>query len=220
MKHLAWVLVTVTGKSYNQVLGIINELVNDVQLKNHIIEWAKKINFPYTLDPAARYGRRILWYVLVRILKPEVVVESGVHHGLGSCVLSAAIMKNRNEGFKGELYTVDIVPESGGLVQAPYKEFVNMTVENSLDFLRSFNRPINLFIHDSDHSAQHELEEYQIISDKLLGDSVIISDNAHATDVLPTFAAETGRLFSYFQEFPIHHFYPGAGAGIAYKPRG
>ena len=167
----------------------------------------------------ARYGRRILWYVLVRTLKPSVIIESGVHKGLGTCVLSAAIMKNRAEGFKGDLYAVDIDPEAGELVQLPYKDVVKMTIQDSLDYLKTFDKSIDLFIHDSDHSVQHEFEEYQIIADKLSDESVIISDNAHSTDVLPDFAVKTGRCFAYFQESPIHHFYPGAGTGIAYKPK-
>ena len=219
MKHLAWTLVPITGKSYNQIREVINEIVTDMNLKSHITEWTGKSNAVYTMDPVARYGRRILWYVLVRTLKPEVIIESGVHMGLGTCVLSAAVIKNRIEGSKVDLYAVDIAPGAGELVQSPYKDVVKLTIQDSLDYLRTFDKSIDLFIHDSDHSAQHESEEYEIIADKLSDESVVISDNGHVTDVLPHFAVKTDRCFTYFQESPIHHFYPGAGAGIAYKPK-
>ena len=219
MKHLAWTLVPITGKSYDQIRGMINEIVTDVNLKSHITEWTGKSKMVHFTDPVTRYGRRILWYALVRTLKPSVIIESGVHRGLGTCVLSAAITKNRAEGFEGNLYAVGIDPEAGELVQSPYKDVVKLTIQDSLDYLKTFDKSIDLFIHDSDHSAQHEFEEYQIIADKLSDESVIISDNAHSTDVLPDFAVKTGRCFTYFQESPIHHFYLGIGTGIAYKPK-
>ena len=219
MKHLAWTLVPITEKSYDQIRGVINEIVTDMNLKRHITEWHPKGNYAQITDPVARYGRRILWYVLVRTLKPGVIIESGVHTGLGTCVLSAAIIKNRAEGFKGNLYAVDIDPKAGGLVQSTYKDVVKLSIQDSLGYLRTFDKSIDLFIHDSDHTAQHELSEYQIIKDKLSSEAVIISNNAHVTDVLPDFAAKTGLCFTCFQESPIHHFYPGAGVGIAYKPK-
>ncbi len=217
MKHLAWTLVQVTSKPYEQIRKIINEIVTDTNLKDHISEWTKKNNTTNNMDPLARYGRRILWYVLVRVIKPEVVIESGIHNGLGTCVLSAAIMRNNAEGSKGRLYAIDINPKAGVLVQSPYKDVVKLTIQDSLDYLKKFEGPIDLFIHDSDHSADHESEEYRIITDKLSSKSVVVSDNAHATDVLSDFALKTGRCFAYFQESPINHFYPGAGAGVAYR---
>ena len=84
--------------------------------------------------------KRILWYALVRTLKPSVIIESGVHRGLGTCVLSAAITKNRAEGFKGDLYAVDIDPKAGELVQSPYKDVVKLTIQDSLDYLKTFDK--------------------------------------------------------------------------------
>ena len=218
MKHLAWTLVPVTGESYSNIRKVMGEIATDKRLENHIIEWTEKTIAVHTRDPIVHYGRRILWYVLVRILKPEVVIESGVHNGVGTCLLSAAVMRNKAEGYKGNVYAVDIAPEAGKLVQPPYDDIADVVIQDSLDYLRAFKKPIDLFIHDSDHSTLHEQQEYDIIEEKLSERSVIISDNAHHTDVLPDFAVKTGRCFSYFQESPSHHFYPGAGAGIAYNP--
>jgi hypothetical protein len=47
----------------------------------------------------------------------------------------------------------------------------------------------------------------------------VLSDNAHATYALMTWAEATGRQFSYFAEQPADHWYPGGGIGLAHSAR-
>src|SRR5207249_3333385 len=61
----------------------------------------------------ARYGRRIGWYVAVRALRPSLVVETGVHEGLGSALLLRALQRNAPDGADGRLLSVDIDPKAG-----------------------------------------------------------------------------------------------------------
>jgi hypothetical protein len=46
-------------------------------------------------------GRRLGWYAAARLLKPKVIVETGVDYGLGSCVMCAALLRNASEGHPG-----------------------------------------------------------------------------------------------------------------------
>ena len=55
---------------------------------------------------------------------------------------------------------MDIDPEAGELVQSPYKDVVKLTIQDSLDYLKTFDKSIDIFIHHSDHSTQHEFEEF------------------------------------------------------------
>ena len=75
---------------------------------------------------------------------------------------------------------------------------------------------IDLFINDSDHSANYEFLEYQAISNKLSDSAVILGDNSHVTNSLMQFSKETKREFLFFQEKPLEHWYPGAGIGISF----
>ncbi len=78
---------------------------------------------------------------------------------------------------------------------------------------------IDLFINDSDHSADYELEEYRTVETKLSPDAIILGDNSHISKSLCTFARETGRKFLFFAEQPQGHWYPGAGIGICFSDK-
>ena len=218
MKHLAWTLVPVTGNTYERIRSIITEVTTDKNLERHIISWLQKDHDTHTAnDPIVHYGRTILWYVLARIKKPKVIVQSGIHRGMGTCVLSSAVIRNKAEGFPCHLYAIDIAPDAGALVQPPYNDSVERTVIDSLDYLESFKKSIDLFIGDINHPIQRETDEYQVISSKLSKDSIILSNTTQSTDALPDFAVKTNRQFTFFQEAPAHHFSYGNGIGIAYK---
>jgi hypothetical protein len=77
---------------------------------------------------------------------------------------------------------------------------------------------VDLFIHDSDHTAEHEGREFAAIEDRLAPGGLVLSDNAHATDELAKFAERTGRRFLFFDERPDGHWYTGAGIGAALPP--
>lgn len=154
---------------------------------------------------------------MVRAKKPKVVVETGVDKGLGSCVLAAALLKNRAEGHDGHLYGTDIDPEAGFLLNGRYAEVGEVLYGDSIESLIALDETIDVFINDSDHSADYEGREYETISEKLADDAVILGDNAHETDRLFQFAQASGRKFLYFGELPADHWYSGGGIGFAYR---
>ena len=44
----------------------------------------------------------------------------------------------------------------------------------------------------------------------------MLSDNAHDSDALSTWAEKNGRRFSFFKECPENHLYAGDGIGAAW----
>ena len=215
-KHLAWTLSLVTSAPLATVEQFLTELDQDGILKSHIRQRTAESSRRLTADGEARYGRRAGWYALVRALKPKVVVETGVDKGLGTCVLAAALLKNRAEGHEGHLYATDIDPSAGFLFADPYAQVGKIVYGDSITTLQAMTEPIDLFIADSAHTAEYERGEYDTVRSRLSPHAVVISDNAHVTQELSRFAECTGRQFLYFQECPQTHFYPGAGIGIAY----
>jgi len=172
------------------------------------------------IDPKLRdievgFGRREGWYALVRALKPKVVVETGVHHGVGACVLTAALMKNAEEGYAGRYYGTDNDPNAGRLLTARYAEFGQVLYGDSIDSLSSLEDSIDVFINDSDHSADYEAREYIVVGPKLSEKSLVLGDNSHVTTILNDWARSNGRPFVFFREEPNDHWYPGAGIGIS-----
>ena len=167
-------------------------------------------------NQSIHYARRVGWYAVIRVLKPKVVVETGIHAGIGSCVICAALQKNEEEGFAGKYYGLDINPQAGYLLQPPYSEFGELIYASSDETLKSFGRQIDILINDSDHSADYEAMEYEIAKEYLSESSVILGDNSHCTDKLFKFAVANGMKYLFYSEKPKDHWYPGAGIGCAY----
>lgn len=161
------------------------------------------------------FGRRLGWYAVARILKPSVIVETGVDRGHGSLILCAALLRNAAEGKPGRYFGTDLRPEAGQLLDDKYAEVGRILVGDSIASLSALNETIDLFINDSDHSADYEYREYETVFPKLSERAVILGDNAHFTDKLARFSREKGRRFLFFKEDPLNHWYIGAGIGIS-----
>lgn len=171
------------------------------------------------IDKSPSFGRRLGWYGIARALRPRVIVETGVDRGLGSVLLCAALQRNTAEGFAGRYYGTDNNPLAGVLLDEPWSRYGKILYGDSIESLGKLGETIDLFINDSDHSAEYEYREYQTIKPLLSDRAVILSDNAHANDMLLRFSEENGRRFLFFKEAPRGHWYPGAGIGISFPYR-
>ncbi len=215
--QLVGFLSVVTGIEPKPIFEVLSELDQDLELRSHIDRLTMDSAWRYKSDTATFYGKRLGWYALIRLLKPKVVVETGIDKGLGTIVMASALIRNKQEGFPGKIFGVDINPAAGFLIQNKYKEVSEILYGDSLTVLKEFQPTIDLFINDSDHSEEHEAAEYDIIQNRLSSNSVVIGDNAHVTDKLFQFSIKTGRQFLFFQENPKDHWYPGCGIGVSYK---
>ena len=216
-RYLGSLISNITNIHFNTVMSYIKELEEDNELRNHISNEAKRSKFAYLTDDDVKFGRRIGWYALARAIKPRTIIETGVDKGLGSCVLAAALKRNKEEGYEGRYYGTDINPEAGFLFTGQYAGYGSILYGDSIESLKNFKGNIDLFINDSDHSAEYEAEEYKIIADKFSEHAVIIGDNSDTTDKLLEFSLETNRHFLFFQERPQKHWFPGAVSGFAFK---
>ena len=121
--------------------------------------------------------RRLLLYVLVRILNPDTVVETGVASGDSSVAILQALQDNRHGG---KLFSIDrlttgeLLPD--GTRYPTHSEGVGWCVPDELrtqwhlvlgdakpilpDLLSSL-KSIDIFLHDSLHTEEHMMWEYQ-----------------------------------------------------------
>lgn len=214
--YLAEMLAVALNETPKKISAYLAELDGDEALRAEIgsrVARAGRIN----ADPVARYGRRMGWYAVVRCLKPGLVVETGVDKGLGAMTLCAALLKNRAEGYPGHYIGTDIDPDAGVLFGSEYRAVGEIRYGDSIETLSALDEPIDLFINDSDHSADYEAREYDVIASKLSPTAFVLGDNAHSTDALQRFSRAHGRHFMFFREEPKDHWYPGAGIGISFK---
>lgn len=214
--HLAETISIVTGKQAGEVESAFLELQEDHDLAERVRAGTMDGPMRWVSDRVARYGRRLGWYAMVRLLKPRIVVETGVDKGLGAVVICAALLRNSAEGSPGRYFGIDINPAAGHLLCAPYTTTGQMVYGDSLQVLSGFTPHIDLFINDSDHSAGFEYQEYKTIRAKLAEGAAILGDNCHESDSLLRFSHECGRRFLFWREQPKDHWYPGAGIGFSY----
>jgi len=219
LNYLAHVVAIACGKPVTEILAYIDEIRHDTELHAFLNASLRRRGEPVAPDVASPFGRRIGWYAFVRAIKPEVVIETGVDRGHGSLVLCAGLLRNAAEGRPGRYYGTDIDTGAGWLLAGKYAEIGKILYGDSIESISKLDEPINLFINDSDHSADYEYREYQTIKPKLAPGAIILGDNAHGNDMLARFSDENGRHFLFFKEEPDRHWYPGAGIGISFDDR-
>ncbi len=216
-EHLAWFVSTVCGVPVGRVRGYFAELDADDQLRTHVERESARSARQALADRAARYGRRMGWYAMVRARGPALVVETGVDKGLGTCVMASALLRNAEEGRPGRLLSIDVNPDAGYLAAGPpWSLVVDLVTADSLHALTQIDEPVDLFLHDSDHAAGHEAAELEAIETHMSPAGLLLSDNASVTNVLAQHAEATGRRFLAFRETPADHWFPGEGIGAAW----
>lgn len=216
LDYLAHTVSLAAGIGFEAARAYIEEARADLALRDHVVRTTAQSDFRYQADARCHFGRRLGWYAFVRAVKPAVVVETGVDKGHGAVLLCAALLRNRDEGHAGRYYGTDINPRAGWLLKAPYDQVGRILYGDSIKSLKALGEKIDLFINDSDHSAEYEYNEYRAVRDSLSPSAIILGDNAHATGKLAQFSREQGRRFLFFGEVPKDHWYPGAGIGISF----
>lgn len=212
-RNLGYLVETIScalGRPREEIAGFIQEAQTDTEINAAALATTPKVKV------SCPFGRRLGWYAIARALKPRVIVETGVERGHGSLILCAALLRNASDGSPGRYFGTDIRPEAGQLLAGKYASMGQILYGDSIESLTKLEGPIDLFINDSDHSADYEYREYKTVAGKLSPRAIILGDNAHVTDKLMQFSREAGRQFLFFKEEPLDHWYPGAGIGISF----
>jgi predicted O-methyltransferase YrrM len=215
LNYLAHTISFVTGDSVAQIEKYMQEPLDDFELIN-TVRWTARHVDAQVSDDTCKFGRRLGWYAIVRSCRPRLVVETGVDKGLGAVLLCSALMRNSDLGSPGEYIGTDINPNAGAFFQAPYNRFGKIMYGDSIESLKKLTNQIDVFINDSDHSAEYEYREYRTIAANLSSQSIILGDNSHLTDKLMKFSREAERDFLFFKEEPDHHWFPGGGIGFSF----
>lgn len=129
-------------------------------------------------------------YMLIRILKPEVVIETGVAAGASSLLMLLAMERN----MKGELYSIDLpspqqtlsdgtfypAHEAGTVVPSQLRKRWHLILGDAreeLPKLLAQLEGIDIFLHDSLHTESHMLWEYRTAWPFITECGVLLSDD-------------------------------------------
>lgn len=208
-----WV-ATVVGCQAEDVEHLLYEAHTDRLLQQRLYDataarwwWTKR---------SPPFGKRLAWYAFARLLKPALIIETGVHDGLGSLLLLRALELNDSESAPGRLVSFDVNPRAGWIVgEHPLWE---LRVESSRDGLPAVlerGQPVGIFIHDSLHTYAHERFELETAAAHLAPGGLLISDNAHGTRALLDVCLDFGLHYHECNMPSRGHFYPAevTGAG-------
>lgn len=148
-------------------------------------EAARRLEDP---SPSSREAKKLL-YLAVRALRPELVVETGPFNGSASAFLLQALEDNG----AGRLLSFDLpaavdalqVPlprgrEPGWLVPDRLRhrfELVLGDVRSTLGPRLAAEPPLDLFFHDSLHTARQMLFEYRVAWRRLRPGGLLVSDD-------------------------------------------
>lgn len=134
-----------------------------------------------------------LLYYLVRVERPRLVLETGVSRGVSTTILLRAM----DENDRGELVSLDVLPDAGYLVDRdnPRWHFVVVDLQNPRRAFRdvvSDLGSIDLFFHDSDHSYKHQMSEYESVFPKLGRTGLFSSDDVNFSWAYLDFCVQHG----------------------------
>jgi methyltransferase family protein len=195
------------------------EVADDVEFDRLLHERLRKKR--WTRKQRPHFGRRLGWYVIARAVKPSLVVETGIHDGLGSVLLLRALHHNAIEGHDGRLISFDTNPHTGWLVSEPLGTrwrpvyaATSAALEHELE-----GQQVGMIVHDSEHTYECEHFELTTAVAHAAPTIALVSDNAHGSTALDDVATSLGIDYHFFRERPRDHFYPGAGIGFALLSR-
>ena len=165
---------------------------------------------------AIGYAEGVYLYAVLRQLRPEVAVETGVANGFSTSFSLLALDKNG----AGELHSVDLprevgrayeegafyegegragIPagsEPGWLIPPDLKQRWTLILGRTQDELPPLlDRlgTIDSFMHDSEHSFDCMWFEFNAAWPHLRPGGVLLSDDVNSTEAFPRFAREQGR---------------------------
>jgi predicted O-methyltransferase YrrM len=131
-------------------------------------------------------------YLLTRILKPRYVVETGVSAGRSSSYMLCALRDNEY----GELFSIDPDSAAGYAIPQKLKErwhFTNDTSEKTLPNLLEQLRQIDIFFHDSLHTYENMMFEFDTAWPHLNKNGLIIADNVNWNNAINDFYQKINR---------------------------
>jgi predicted O-methyltransferase YrrM len=206
-----------------------NEVLDDRELLMGVNARLKQVQRDYgftrgifarkQIDSADWFAfERILLYVLVRHLKPEAVLETGVYYGGNTTFLLAALHRNG----AGRLVSIDL-PDSairksgqnttavrhplvgdsehydprlrpGFIIPGYLKTQWDFIEGNSIDEIPKRQEIFDLYLHDSDHSMAFLTAELDKALPRLSPDATIIADDIDWSNAFFSFCVER-KLF-------------------------
>lgn len=200
------------GNLFGHVIELLNEsvILKEYEEKVERIDgWGTK-----KFDSLWQFRAfRIILYALIRDMRPSLVIETGVLHGMTSGFILEALVRNTC----GRLLSIDLpsyyesgpankdgydatLPkglEPGWLVPQRLREYWDLHLGKSVEVLHNLNADIGgvgLFCHDSEHTYPTMWQELNFAWDRLVPEGILVCDNVEANTAFFDFCRRVNRV--------------------------
>lgn len=154
-----------------------------------LLERYSAVTLAYDAAFAIEEGSAFLVYALVRLLRPSVVLETGVANGHSSALILDALRENGC----GELHSIDVSNDVGNLVFDKRKWQLHLldlsNLKKSFAAIVEQLPAIDLMIHDSDHSYQWMKYELETVFPRMSPQGILACDDANISYGMIDFCA-------------------------------
>lgn len=139
--------------------------------------------------------QRIIIYILVRMFKPKICLETGVFYGGNTCFILNALRRNE----QGKLISIDLPANDidselrhhlvgdtediamgldiGFIVHENLKKRWKLIRGDSHKEIPNIDEEIDFYLHDSEHSFNFIKKEMSLVWEKLSKNAIIIADD-------------------------------------------
>jgi cephalosporin hydroxylase len=198
LQEITWAderfLSTVTNCRAKEIRAFLEEPFDDAEFADHLRRTTNLVG-QAAVSTADLYAKKVLiLYAAARALKPQIVVETGVANGVSSSYLLLAMQKNCT----GELHSIEMGDSSvilkgqpaGWVVPKQLRERWTLHIglsEAILPGLLPSLPPVDLFIHDSLHTYEHMMLEFELAFPYLKAGGLLLADDAMWNASFPDF---------------------------------
>lgn len=188
---------------------------------------ARSSDFMWLNGGGSQFFQFVIHYALVRLLQPQIVVETGGTPGSSSAFMLRAMERNG----RGKLVTLDLpslgamgdiktegekiwyekmptdlppgwmVPES---LRSRHHQVLGDARQTLPEVVKTYPQ-FDIFIHDSDHSYEHMTWEYRTAWPHIKPGGLLCSDDIRIHGAWPDFAREVGQPMQGYLDFGVMH---------------
>ena len=146
----------------------------------------KKVLEEHRLITSERWNAELelfsLLYVLVKSKKPQLLVETGVAHGVSTSAIMSALDEDNSSG---SLNSFDVLPETKeaylGKGKWNFHLLDKKRTHKQLSVAVGNSPLVDIWLHDSNHGYRWQKFEYLLALSRLKEDGVLISDDIDAS---------------------------------------